>query len=157
MLDNLWSSTKLEQRLKINSQICQNALKANFCYYNFQASRERGGAVKVVLGGLLGLARIKMISYWNVPFLNWLWKIEICKLEFVWRWFWYPEITYFEFHQPVFKKIISADLNIDLNCTNSHEFLNNNFQFWFHVFLYKNCNRQTNDQSLHSPPPWSKD
>ena len=27
--------------------------------------------------------------------LNSLWQIEICKLDFVKRWFWYPEIGYF--------------------------------------------------------------
>ena len=36
--------------------------------------------------------------------LNWLWQIEIGKLEFVGRWFWHPEIMKFEFLQPVFLK-----------------------------------------------------
>ena len=51
------------------------------------------------------------VSHIETYFLNWLWQIEICKLEFVWRWFWNPEVWIYEFHQPVCKKVISADLN----------------------------------------------
>ena len=54
---------------------------------------------------------IYRVSHIETNFLNWLWQIEICKLEFVWRRFWNSEIWIFEFHQPVFKKVISADLN----------------------------------------------
>ena len=47
----------------------------------------------------------------EVFFLNWLWQIEICKLDFVWRWFWHPEIMQFEFQLPVFKEITHSGLN----------------------------------------------
>ena len=42
----------------------------------------------------------------EVCFLNWLWKIEICTSDFVWRWFWNTKITYIYFKalQPVFVK-----------------------------------------------------
>ena len=43
--------------------------------------------------------------------MNRLWQIEICKLEFGWRGFWNPEGWLFQFHQPVFIKAISVDLN----------------------------------------------
>ena len=37
--------------------------------------------------------------------LNWLWQIEICKLDFAWRYLCIPEVMAFEFHTPVFKKV----------------------------------------------------
>ena len=36
--------------------------------------------------------------------LNWLWHIEICKLDFAWRYLCIPEVMAFEFYPPVFKK-----------------------------------------------------
>ena len=35
------------------------------------------------------------VSHFGMFLLNWLWQIEICKLDFVWRWIWNPEIVYF--------------------------------------------------------------
>ena len=35
------------------------------------------------------------VSYIETYFRNWLWEIEIHKLEFVWRWFWNPEVWMF--------------------------------------------------------------
>ena len=34
-----------------------------------------------------------------------VWGLEICKLYFVWRWFWHPDFWTFEFSQQVFKKV----------------------------------------------------
>ena len=56
------------------------------------------------------LSILQGISYWNVT-IELLWQIEICKLEFGWRGFWNPEGWLFQFHQPVFIKAISVDLN----------------------------------------------
>ena len=46
------------------------------------------------------------VPYGKVYILNWLWQIEICKLDFVWRYLYISEVKEFEFHQPVFKKVI---------------------------------------------------
>ena len=43
--------------------------------------------------------------------MNWLWRIRICKLNWIWRWFWNAEIGNFWVPQPFFKKITSAGLN----------------------------------------------
>ena len=43
--------------------------------------------------------------------LNWLWWVEICKLDFVWRYLYIPEVKEFEFHQPVFNQIAYVGLN----------------------------------------------
>ena len=45
------------------------------------------------------------VHHGKVGFLNWLWQIEIYKLDFVWRYLYIPEFCEFEFHQPVFKKV----------------------------------------------------
>ena len=57
------------------------------------------------------LCNIYRVFHIEVFFLNWLWQIEICKLDFVWRWFWHPEIMQFEFQLPVFKEITHSGLN----------------------------------------------
>ena len=43
--------------------------------------------------------------------INWVWQIKICKLDFIWRWFWHPEIMEFEFQQPVFKEMTHYGLD----------------------------------------------
>ena len=43
--------------------------------------------------------------------LKWLWQIEICKLDFAWRYLYIPEVWKFEFHQQVFKKGTRVGLN----------------------------------------------
>ena len=35
------------------------------------------------------------VSHIEMYFLNWLWQIEICKSDFVRRWFWNAEFRYF--------------------------------------------------------------
>ena len=35
------------------------------------------------------------VSHIETYFMNWIWEIEICKLEFVWRCFWNPEVWIF--------------------------------------------------------------
>ena len=46
-------------------------------------------------------------------FLNWLWQIEICKLEFVWRWLWNLSFI----NQFIKKLRILASTASDRNCT----------------------------------------
>ena len=48
---------------------------------------------------------IYRVSHIEMFLLNWLWQIEICKLDFVWRYLYIPEVWKFAFHQPVFKKL----------------------------------------------------
>ena len=43
------------------------------------------------------------VSHIAMYFMNWLWQIE--RYQLVWRWFKHPDITEFEFHQPIFKKV----------------------------------------------------
>ena len=43
--------------------------------------------------------------------LKCLWQIEICKLDFAWRYLYIPEVWKFEFQQPVFKKVTWVGLN----------------------------------------------
>ena len=45
------------------------------------------------------------VPHGKVDILNWLWQIEIGKLDFFWRYLYIPEVREFEFHQPVFKKV----------------------------------------------------
>jgi hypothetical protein len=42
--------------------------------------------------------------------LNWVWWREIFQSDFVWRWFWNPEIRYFKALQPVFVKCLLCTL-----------------------------------------------
>ena len=35
------------------------------------------------------------VSHIETYFMNWIWQIEICKLNFIWRWFWNPEVRIF--------------------------------------------------------------
>ena len=44
------------------------------------------------------------VPHCKVYILNWLWRVETCKLDFVWRYLYIPKIGEFEFYQPVFKK-----------------------------------------------------
>ena len=44
------------------------------------------------------------VSHIKMFLLNWLWQIQICKLDFVWRYLYIPEVKEFEFHQLVSKK-----------------------------------------------------
>ena len=48
------------------------------------------------------------VSHIEMFLLKWLWQIEICKLDFVLRYLYIPEVWKFEFHQPVFKKLTLA-------------------------------------------------
>ena len=51
------------------------------------------------------------VSHFEMDFMNWLWRIKICKLDLVWRWFWNAEIGNFWVQQLFFKKVTSAGLN----------------------------------------------
>ena len=46
-----------------------------------------------------------------MDFMNWLWRIKICKLDLVWRWFWNAEIGNFWVPQLFSKKVTSVGLN----------------------------------------------
>ena len=57
----------------------------------------------------------KTISFYRVSQseltkVNWGWQIKICKLNFVWKWFWNPEIGGFLELQPVFMKCLHSAL-----------------------------------------------
>ena len=49
--------------------------------------------------------KLYRVSHIEMFLLNWLWQIEICKLDFAWRYLCIPEVMAFEFHPPVFKKV----------------------------------------------------
>ena len=54
---------------------------------------------------------IYRVSHFEMDFMNWLWRMKICKLDLVWRWFWNAEIGNFWVQQLFFKKVTSAGLN----------------------------------------------
>ena len=60
----------------------------------------------------LQLALTYRVSHIEMTLMNWLWRIEICKLNLVWRWFWNAEIRNAWVAPPFFKKkITSSGLN----------------------------------------------
>jgi hypothetical protein len=50
------------------------------------------------------------VPHGKVDILNWLWWVEICKSDLVWRWFGNPEIWEFYALQPVFVKSLLCAL-----------------------------------------------
>ena len=60
---------------------------------------------------LLILFLFYRVSHFEMDFMNWLWRIKICKLDLVWRWFWNAEIGKFGISQQFFKKVTSAGNN----------------------------------------------
>ena len=54
---------------------------------------------------------VLQVSHMEMDFMNWLWRIKICKLDWVWRWFWNTEIGNFWVPQPFFKKVTWDGLN----------------------------------------------
>ena len=44
------------------------------------------------------------VSHFGMDFMNWLWRIKICKVDLVWRSFWNAEIGNFWVPQLFFKK-----------------------------------------------------
>ena len=57
--------------------------------------------------------------------LKWLWHIELCNLDFVWRCLYIPEVIEFEFHQPVFKKKQPP--------TEKVPYISENLDFWWSI------------------------
>ena len=51
------------------------------------------------------------VSHIEMALMNWPWRIKICKLDLVWRWFWNAKIGNFWVPKPFFKKITSAGFN----------------------------------------------
>ena len=49
----------------------------------------------------MGRLEYYRVSHIEMFLLNWLWQIEICKLDFVWRYLYISEVWKFEFHEPV--------------------------------------------------------
>ena len=96
--------------------------------------------------------------------LNSVWQIEICKSDFVWRWFWNAEIRYFLALQPVFVKFLLCALYwtrcespsvsfgfcsissyfcviflLILSLYESYTTVNDNWLHYSHIFFYFCC------------------
>ena len=54
----------------------------------------------------MGLYRVSQSEMTKVI---WVWQIEICKIYFVWMWFWHSEVGAFEFHQPILVSFCEMD------------------------------------------------
>ena len=105
-----------------------------------------------------------MVFHIEMFLLHSVWQIELCKSDFVWRWFWNAEIKYFFALQPVFVKFLLCALYcatcdspsvsfgfcsilsyffviflLILSLYESYTTVNDNWLHYRHIFLFYFC------------------